>query len=582
MFDDTLGEALAVQLRQSPFLNLLSEQQVAATLQQMARDGMTPLTPEIAREVCQRTSSRATLGGTIASLGSRYVITLRALDCVNGSTLAEEQVQATSKEEVITALGDAAATFREKLGESLDMVQRYDANIEQATTASLDALKAYSQGMLTRRTKGDFESVPFFRRALEHDPNFALAHARLGTVLSNLGEQDEAVKAVTRAYDLRDRVSERERLYIEARYHTTVTRDQDKALESYRLLVATYPDDFAAHSNMGTLYRTRGMLKEAIASLEHAVRLAPDQPLGHLNLGFAYLADGRLGDARKEFDATLRVTESGTARTGLFTVATLSGDQKLADEQIAPTRGRREEVDMIATRAQAALYKGRAQEAAALADEVNRRVVALKRVDQAREGLLSFALGMAMLGRDDLARREVARRRAEKTTTDGWTDEMLALAALLGDATLAQQFLPRAIAHLRKVSRAEDADKAERGMRALAALAAGQNQQAYDLAVGLGDDATQSNSVFLAAVAAYRLQRYADAAQLFEKFLAFGSRLGLSASHGAARVMLARSYAGAGDKARAKAAYEEAFRFWKEAESDLPLLVEARKDYAGL
>jgi serine/threonine protein kinase/tetratricopeptide (TPR) repeat protein len=582
MFDDTLGEALAVQLRQSPFLNLLSEQQVSATLRQMARDGMAPLTPDVAREVCQRTSSRATLGGTIASLGARYVITLRALDCVDGSTLAEEQVQATSKEEVLTSLGEAAASFREKLGESLDMVQRYDAKIEEATTSSLDALKAYSQGMVTRRTSGDFDSVPFFRRAIEQDPDFALAHARLGTVLANLGESDEAVKAATRAYELREKVSERERLYIEARYHTTVTRDQDKALESYKLLVATYPDDYAAHSNMGAIYRNRGMLKEAIASLEQATRLAPDQPLGHLNLGGAYLDGGRLEEALKELQTTVSLNDSGSARTSLFAIATFLGDQKLADEQVAALRGRREEADMVASRVQAALYRGRPRQASELTEDAHRRVVALKRLEQASEGLVAFALGLAMLGRQDLAREELARLRREKITSEGSTDETLALAALLGDVKLAQEYLPRALAHLRKVSRPEDADKAERGVRALAALAAGQNQEAYDLATSVGDDYSQRNTMFVAAIASYRLQHYDEAARTFEKILAFQTGLGLSASHGLARLMLARSYAGAGDKIKARAAYEEALRFWKDAESDLPLLEEAKKEYAAL
>jgi tetratricopeptide (TPR) repeat protein len=582
MFDDTLGEALAVQLRQSPFLNLLSEQQVSATLRQMARDGMAPLTPEVAREVCLRTSSRATLGGTIASLGSSYVVTLRALDCVNGSTLAEEQVQASRKEEVITALGEAAASFREKLGESLDMVRRYDAKIEEATTPSLDALKAYSQGMQTRRTKSDFDSVPFFRRAIEQDPNFALAHARLGTVLSNLGEREEATRAATRAYELRDKVSERERLYIEARYYTTVAEDQTKAIESYRLLLANYPDDYAANGNLGTLYRNRGMLKEAIASLEQATRVAPDEPLGHVNLGGAYLGDGRIDDARKEYEAAVRLNNSNAARISLFTIATFLDDQKLADEQVAAVRGVREEVDLIATRVQAALYRGRAQEASELTDDVYRRIVALKRLDQAREGLVAFAIGMAMLGREDLARRELDRVRADQTTSEGWTDEMLAVAAVLRDTKLAQEFGPRAIAHLRKVSQPEDADKAERSMRALGALAAGRNQEAYDLASTLGDDFTQRNSMFIAALAAYQLQRYDEAAQIFEKFLAFKTKLGLSAAPGVARLMLARSYAATGDKARAKTAYDELFKLWKNAESDLPLLVEAKKEYAVL
>jgi tetratricopeptide (TPR) repeat protein len=582
MFDDTLSEALALQLRQSPFLNLLSEQQVSATLRQMARDGMSPVTPEVAREICQRTASRATLGGTIASLGSSYVLTLRALDCVNGSTLAEEQVQAKSKEEVINALGQAAATFREKLGESLDMVQRYDAKIEQATTPSLEALKAYSQGMATRRTKGDFESVPFFRRAIEQDQNFALAHARLGTVMSNLGERDEAVKSTTRAYELRDKVSERERLYIEARYYTTVSLDQAKALEAYKLLVGTYPDDFAAHSNMGTLYRNRGMLNEAIASLEQATRLAPDQPLGHLNLGGAYIDAGRLEDARRELETTIGLNDAGSARAALFNVATLLGDQKLADEQVAAVRGRREEVDMLGNRAQAALYRGRPEEAAELCADLVRRVVAVKRLAQAREGLLAFAIGMAMLGRSDLARRERDRALGSEPVPDGVTDEMMALAALMGDSTLAQRTMPRAIEHLRKASRPEDADKAEASMRALAAYAAGRDQEAYDLAVSVGDDQAQRNTVFLAALAAHRLRRYDDAARGFEKLLGFKTRLGVSASVGVARLMLARSYAAAGDTVRARAAYDDLFTLWKDAEADLPALIEAKKEYAAL
>ena len=260
MFDDTLGEALGLQLRQSPFLNLLSDQQVQATLQLMGRPPMEPLTPEVAREVCQRAGGKAMLGGTIAMLGTSYVVTLGAQNCQSGEVLAEQQVQARSKEEVITALGTPPPSFRETLGESLASVQRYDANIEQATTRSLDALKAYSQAMAMRRTKGDFDSLPFFRRAVELDPDFALAHGRLGTVLSNLGERPEAEKAATRAYELRDKVSERERLYIEARYFTTVARDPMKAIEAYRLLLATYPDDFSGHSNIGSLYRDRGMI----------------------------------------------------------------------------------------------------------------------------------------------------------------------------------------------------------------------------------------------------------------------------------------------------------------------------------
>ena len=299
MFDDTLNEALGVQLRQSPYLNLLPEQQIQATLRLMGRQPMEPLTPEIATEVCQRNGAKAMLAGTVSSVGNRYLLTLSAQDCVGGGIIAEEAVEAENKDVVLTALGRASAVFREKLGESLASVQKYDQNIEQATTRSLEALKAYSQGMTARRTQGDFESVTFFKRAIELDPEFALAHARLGTVLSNLDEGPEAEAAARRAYELRDKVSERERLYIIARFHSTVDRDVEKAIEAYRLLLATYPDDYAANANIGTLYRNQGRNADALRHLEESVRLAPMQPLGHLNLGGGYVDAGRYDDARR-------------------------------------------------------------------------------------------------------------------------------------------------------------------------------------------------------------------------------------------------------------------------------------------
>ena len=314
MFDDTLSQALAVQLRQSPFINILPEQQVEATLQMMGRPAMEPLTTDVAREICVRAGAKAILGGTIAAIGNQYLLTLGAEDCVNGETLAEEAVTAPGKDAVLASLGQAATAFREKLGESLSSLQQYDQNIEQATTKSLEALKAYSQGMTTRRTQGDFDSLPFFRRAVELDPEFALAHARLGTVLSNLGQTDEARAAARRAFELRDKASERERLYIDARYYTTEVRNPDKAIESYRLLLATYPDDYAAHVNVGTLYRNKGEAERALYHLEEAVRLASMQPLAHLNLAGVYADAGRFDDARRSYEEVLKLQENVNAR----------------------------------------------------------------------------------------------------------------------------------------------------------------------------------------------------------------------------------------------------------------------------
>ncbi len=258
MFDDTLGEALGLQLRQSPFLNLVAEQQVQATLRLMGREPMTPITAEVGREVCQRAGAKALLGGTIAMLGSSYVLTLNAQDCVEGKVIAEEQVQAASKETVLAAMGTAVSAFREKLGESLASIQRYDAKIEEATTPSLEALKAYSQGLRTRRTTGDFDSVPFFRRAIDLDPEFALAYARLGTVYANLGQADESRKMTTRAYELRDKVSEVERHYIDARYYTTAQPDVQKALDTYKVWLAHLPQRLHRAHQFGAAAQAAG------------------------------------------------------------------------------------------------------------------------------------------------------------------------------------------------------------------------------------------------------------------------------------------------------------------------------------
>ena len=326
MFDDTLGEALGLQLRQSPFLNVVPDQQVQATLRLMGREPMTPITAEVGREVCQRAGAKALLGGTIAMLGSSYVITLNAQDCVEGKVLAEEQTQAASKESVLSEMGAAVSKFREKLGESLASVQRYDAKIEEASTRSLEALKAYSQGIRTRRMSGDFDSVPFFRRAIELDPEFALAYARLGTVYNNLGQGDEARKMTARAYELRQKVSEAERLYIEARYYTIVEPNIQKALDAYRVWLGTYPNDYTALTNSALLHKQQGDRAEAIRKLELATQVAPNEPLGWTNLGQTYFEGQQYAEARRVMETAIKLRDSTGARVGLYQVAMFMGD----------------------------------------------------------------------------------------------------------------------------------------------------------------------------------------------------------------------------------------------------------------
>ena len=267
VFDGTLKQALAVKLEESPFLNVVSDQRVRETLAYMNRPADTPVTAPVAKEICQRQGIKATLLGDIASLGNTYVVTLRAENCQTGDVLAREQATAAGKDQVLTALGTAVTSMRRKLGESLASIDRNDRPIEQATTSSLEALKAFSLGDEKRNTGSDQEAVPFFRRAIELDPEFALAHARLGTVYSNIGQGARAIEHRTRAYELRERVSERERLYITAHYHNGVARDINKALETYDIWKQAYPRDAVPYVNSGRLYANRGETDKALEAL---------------------------------------------------------------------------------------------------------------------------------------------------------------------------------------------------------------------------------------------------------------------------------------------------------------------------
>jgi tetratricopeptide (TPR) repeat protein len=258
VFDDTLKQGLSVQLEQSPFLDLLSERKVNETLKRMGRSAGDRLTPDVTREVCQRTDSKAMLTGSIASLGSQYVIGLKAANCTTGDLLAEAQEQAAGKEAVLKALDKAAVSLRGKLGESLSSVQKYATPVEDATTPSLEALKAYSLGRKMFFANGNIASLPFLKRAVELDPNFAIAYRAMSAVYGNLNQPERQAENIRKAYQLREKVSERERFYIEANYYWTGTGELEKAVPAYELWRQTYPRDYALYVHLGAIYRTLG------------------------------------------------------------------------------------------------------------------------------------------------------------------------------------------------------------------------------------------------------------------------------------------------------------------------------------
>jgi serine/threonine protein kinase/tetratricopeptide (TPR) repeat protein len=582
MFDDTLGEALALQLRQSPFLNVVPEQQVQATLRLMGREPMTPITAELGREVCQRAAARALLGGTIAMLGSSYVLTLNAQDCVNGNIIAEEQAQATSKETVLAAMGTAVSAFREKLGESLASIQRYDAKIEEATTPSLEALKAYSQGLRTRRTTGDFDSVPFFRRAIELDPEFALAYARLGTVYANLGQADESRKMTAKAYELREKVSEAERYYIEARYFT-LQNDGPKALDVYKIWLATYPNDYTALTNAALLHKQQGDRAEAVRKLELATKVAPDQPLGFSNLGQTYFEAGQYEDARRAYESALLLQDSTGARVGLYQTAIYLGDMALAEEQAAAVQGRRDEVDMIAIRMFAATYRGRMKEAAELAVDLQARALGLSRAQGAGNGMMQLAISEALVGLTDQAKTRADQAEADGLLSDVHLDDRLVVAAIAKDAPAARELLPIALENVKK-SPGDAAGKAEgeRVMRALAALAEGKPAEAAALLEPLSFDASRTDVVNLWSIAKMQAGDWQGAAKGLAFMNSPEARGGLSASTAFSYAALARVQVQLGQKDEARQNYQKFLGIFKDADPDLPLLVEVRDEVAKL
>ena len=249
VFDETLKQALAAQLEQSPFLNILSDRRITETLQLMGRNPKERITVDMAREICIRTGTKAMLAGSVSKIGTQYLVGLQATSCANGDDLAKEQVEATNKEDVVKALDKAATSLRAKLGESLASVQKFDVPIE-ATTPSLEALKTFSMGVTTLREKGEAEAIPFFRRSIELDPNFAVAYASMGMAYGNLGQSGLAAKNIERAYELRDHVSEREKYRISALYYQNVTGELEKA-QTYELWAQSYPHDMVPHSNLG-------------------------------------------------------------------------------------------------------------------------------------------------------------------------------------------------------------------------------------------------------------------------------------------------------------------------------------------
>src|SRR5229473_227882 len=365
VFDGTLKQALAVQLEQSPYLNVFPQERVRDTLRFMGRSPDERLTPDLARDVCQREGIKAVLNGAISNIGTQYVMDVNAVNCLTGDSLAREQVQADKKEQVLGAVGKAASNLRGKLGESLASVQKFDAPIEEATTSSLEALKAFSLGEVERDKGSEYTAIPFYKHALELDPNFAVAYARLGQAYNNTGQSALAIENTKQAFERRERASEPEKLYISTHYYENVTGQADKAIEAYQLWKRTYPRDSIPTNNLGVDYNVYlGKFDQGLTEALETVRLDPNSAFSYGVLGASYFGLNRFAEAKavREKQVALKL-DSVSDHRDLYVLAFLEGDTSGMQREAEWAKGKTNEFEMLETVAEAAASSGKVQKA---------------------------------------------------------------------------------------------------------------------------------------------------------------------------------------------------------------------------
>jgi len=588
IFDDTLKQALTTSLRQSPFLNVLSDNRLGATLQLMTRPANTRLTPEITREVCQRANSKAWIGGSIASIGSEYVVGLKAVNCLNGETLAQEQVTAANKEKVLDALGEAANRLRGELGESLATVKKFDVPLSQATTSSLEALKAESIGVQSLHEKGAAAAIPFFQHAIELDPNFASAYMGLGKMLVNFDEIEKAKELFTKAYSLRGRASERERFDIESMYNEFVTGDLESTTRVFREWLGSYPRDQVALGNLGLTYGRKGEHKQAAELFREALQQSPGYVMGYANLASNLMTLNEFAESRKILHEALdRKLDAEELHYLLFQLAFLSADKQGMAEQVAWFGGKPESMPYILSMESTTeghighLRRARELKRLAIASAERAGMIGIAeswRMDgalqesafgnlpEARKSALS-TLSRGTLGMEAAATGALAFAMASdiahaQSLTDG-------LKKKFPQDTLVQSvILPTVQAEIEIVRK-----NPGRSIEILHAASP------YELGGALNHciyPAYVRGEAYLAA------KQGTAAVSEFQKILDHCGVVAECETGALAHLGLARSYAMQGDTAKARAAYNDFLMLWKDADPDIPILKQAKAEYAKL
>jgi len=590
IFDDTLKQALAIQLEQSPFINVLSEQKVNQTLKLMNRQPSDRINHQTALEICLRTDSKALLEGSIVSAGSHYLIGLKAVDCQTGDTLTSSEAQAVNRDSVLKALGDAGNQLRERLGESLVSVQRFNKPLDQATTSSLEALKAFTEGRRMSREKGEPAALPYYKRALELDSNFARAYASMGAVYYNLDQVSLAIADYKKAYELRDRVSDRERYYIETLYYSNVTGEIDKANRSYLQWISEYPEDYVPHGNLGLNYITIGQYEEAIEETLASLRIAPNSVGSYSNLIGSYLSLNRLDDAKAALaQAQQRKLDGPTLRLAMYAIAFLQKDGPTMQQEVSWATGRPGAEDLLlSTQSDTEAYYGRLSKAREFSQ---RAIDSAEHADAPESAALwqaNAALREAEFGNAEQARDQIAR--ALKLNSGRDVEILAALTKARAEDPAGAEDMAN------KLDRDYPLDTMIQdywlpSIRAAIELDRSNPQKALDLlqpaaTFELGEPQQfQFGTMYPIYLRgeAYLLKGLGQEASVeFQKILDHRGLVMNFPLGTLARFQMGRAKGLSGDRASAKLAFSDFLALWKDADAGVPVLERAKAEYDKL
>lgn len=594
VFDDALKQGLSLQLQQSPFLNLVSDSKVNETLSLMGRPAGDRLTSEVAREVCQRTRSLAMLTGSIAGLGSQYVISLKAVNCDTGDVLAQAQEQAAGKEAVLRALGAAAVSLRSKLGESLSSVQKYATPVEQATTPSLEALKAYSLGRKTSFAKGSTSALPFYMRSVELDPNFAQAYAVMSVAYITLNEGGRAKENARKAYALREKVSERERFYIEGNYYMLATGELEKATQSYELYQLTYPRDFVPYADLGYIYFVLGNYERSLEYFREALRLEPNGVNNYPNLGGAYTSLNRLEQAEAVYkQAEERKLVAENLLLNRYGLAFLKGDAAQMAKLLSAAMDKPGTEDvLLATQADTEGWHGNLRKA----HELTRRAMDSAQNNDAKETAAAYQ-AVAALREVESGDRAQARAEANAALRLASNRDVRVVAALALARASDTAAAEKLAAELDKIFPLDTLVQRYwlPTIRAAVALERKDPNRAVELlkaasAIELASPAQVTVvlcPVYLRGQAYLMLHDGKAAAAEFQKFIDHYGLAGNFPWGALARLGLARAYAldaatDAAARERARTSYQEFLTLWKDADPEIAVLQQAKAEYSKL